>query len=56
MFSPEMPAPREMIEDKFLANVKGFLSKRKTQAVIDTVANLEDLHQVSELMRLLRKE
>jgi len=54
--SPDMPAPREMIEDKFLANVDGFLSKGRAQTVIDTVARLEDLHQVSELMRLLRKD
>ena len=54
--SPEMPAPREMIEDKFLENVNGLLSKKRAQAVIDTVANLEDLRQVSELMRLLRKD
>jgi len=54
--SPEMPAPREMIEDKFLENVNGLLSKKRAQAVIDTVGNLEDLRQVSELMRLLRKD
>jgi len=54
--SPDMPAPREMIEDKFLANVDGFLSQKRAQAVIDTVANLGELHRVAELMRLLRKE
>ena len=54
--SPEMPAPREMIEDKFLANVDRFLSKKRAQAVIDAVAHLEELHRVSELMELLQKE
>jgi len=54
--SPETPASRAMIEDKFLDNVSGVLSEKRAQAVIDTVANLEDLPQVSELMRLLRKD
>lgn len=54
--SPEMPAPREMIEDKFWANVDGILSKKRGQAVMDTVANLEGLHRVSELMNLLQKD
>lgn len=54
--SPEMPAPREMIEDKFLANVDGMLSKKRAQAVIDAVAHLEELHRVSELMELLQKD
>lgn len=54
--SPEMPAPRKMIEDKFLANVDGMLSKKRAQAVIDAVAHLEELHRVSELMELLQKD
>jgi 2-methylcitrate dehydratase PrpD len=54
--SPDMPAPREMIEDKFLANVDGILPKKRAQTVMDTVANLEGLHRVSELMNLLRKD
>jgi hypothetical protein len=45
-----------MIEDKFLANVDGMLSKKRAQAVIDAVAHLEELHRVSELMNLLRKD
>jgi 2-methylcitrate dehydratase PrpD len=54
--SPELPAPREMIEEKFLANVVEVLSKKKAQAVIDAVAHLEELHRVSELMELLQKD
>jgi 2-methylcitrate dehydratase PrpD len=54
--SPDMPAPRKMIEDKFLANVDGMLSKKRVQAVMDTVANLDELHRVSELMELLQKD
>jgi 2-methylcitrate dehydratase PrpD len=54
--SPELPASREMVEDKFLTNVDGVLPKKRAEAVIDAVAHLEELHRVSELMNLLRKD
>ncbi len=47
---PEMPAPKEMIEEKFLSNIDGILSKKKAQGAIDAGAHREELHRVSDLM------
>ena len=54
--SPDLPAPRETIEEKFRVNTDGVLSQARAQAAIDTVAKLEELNQVSELMCLLQKD
>jgi 2-methylcitrate dehydratase PrpD len=52
--SPELPAPRETIEDKFRANVEKFISAKKAEELIHTVDKLEDLKDISDLMSLLK--
>jgi len=52
--SPELPAPKETIEDKFRANAEKCISTKKVEEVIDTIARLEDIKNVSEFMRLLQ--
>ena len=52
--SPEMPASREMIEDKFKTSSKHVLSENRMQEVIDTIAKLEELEDVSRVMRMLK--
>jgi len=52
--SPEMPASRKIIEDKFISSTKHVLSEERMQEVIDTVDKFDKLDDVSGLMRLLK--
>lgn len=54
--SPEVPASREMIEEKFRANAGLVLPERRLREIIEMVDRLEELDSVSDLMDLLRKE
>lgn len=53
--SPQLPATREELEDKFRANAELVLPKARVEAVIRTIAKLEKVDRVSELMSLLQK-
>jgi len=52
--SPQMPAPREIIEDKFINNSRHVLSEARMREVIDEVAKFDEQRDVSILMGLLK--
>ena len=54
--SPEVPASRELIEAKFRRNAKQCMSDKNMDQIITTVLNLENLKDLSALVRLLQNK
>ena len=52
--SPQHPAPPELIEGKFKTIAEHLISGSRIQQIIDTIAHLEDLERMDELMMLLK--
>jgi 2-methylcitrate dehydratase PrpD len=52
--SPEIPAPRELIEGKFRANAGYGKASRNADRIIAVVSRLEDCDDINELTALLR--
>ena len=52
--SPQHPVPPELIEGKFKTISEHLISDSRIQQIIDTIAHLEDLERVDELMMLLK--
>jgi len=41
------------LKEKFKSNAENVLSKAKMEAVIDTIMNLEKVHDINDLIKLL---
>ena len=52
--SPEIPAPREMVEAKFRSNAEQWMSSRAIDRIIATVRDLENLQDITVLTTLLQ--
>jgi 2-methylcitrate dehydratase PrpD len=52
--SPEIPAPREMIEAKFRSNADQWMSDRNLDKIIETVQDFENLNDIRVLTALLQ--
>jgi 2-methylcitrate dehydratase PrpD len=52
--SPEVPAPREMVEAKFRSNADQWMSRRNIDRIIETVQGFEHLHDIKTLTTLLQ--
>ncbi len=53
--SPDIPAPREMVENKFRSNADRCLSPKNMDRIIEMVANLESISDINELTTILRR-
>jgi len=51
--TPEFRATDKDLKEKFKSNAENVLSKAKMEAVIDTIMNLEKVHDINDLIKLL---
>lgn len=53
--SPEIPAPRELVESKFRANAEYGMASKHAKRIIEVVSGLENSADINELTALLRR-